>query len=482
MLFNSFVFVGFLAIVLPVYYRLSHRAQNTFLVMASYVFYGFWDWRFTSLLAISTLVDFFAGRGIAGARTPAQRNLWLVASLTTNLGILGFFKYCDFFVTSAAALLDKIGLSVSPPLLQIVLPVGISFYTFQTMAYTIDVYRGRQEATRDFVAFALYVSYFPQLVAGPIERASRLLPQITQPRRVGQDQWATGAQLLLWGYVKKVAIADSLAPHVDIVFANPMNAGGADLWIGLYCFAVQIYCDFSGYSDIARGVSRLFGIELIENFRQPYLARNITEFWRRWHISLSTWLRDYLYIPLGGNRRGVAYQYRNLILTMLLGGLWHGAGWKFVAWGGLHGVYLALHKVMTQGRKIGQERPPDSLPGWCHFAVKAVATFHLVCLSWVFFRAPDFACALDYLGGLMLSVAGQATGPGGSVIPEAGPTLAFYAVLVLLMDLGSWLADSESPVTARLPWWVRGTLYAAGALILAFVRESTGEAFIYFQF
>jgi alginate O-acetyltransferase complex protein AlgI len=367
MLFNSFVFVLFLAIVLPVYYALSHRWQNRFLLVASYVFYGYWDWRFLGLLAISTVLDFALALLIAGTDSPRRKKRRVALSVVVNLGILGFFKYFDFFVDSAAVLLESAGLQANLPMLRVVLPVGISFYTFQSMAYTIDVYRGIQPPTRNLLDFALYVAYFPQLVAGPIERASRLLPQIQSPRRVGQAQWERGAQLILWGYVKKVAIADGLAPYADAVFRDPSSFSGLSLWLGVYCFAVQIYCDFSGYTDIARGVSQLLGIELMENFRQPYLSRNITEFWRRWHISLSTWLRDYLYVPLGGNRRGPAMQYRNLMITMLLGGLWHGAAWTFVVWGGLHGLFLATHKYMTRGRKIGQEAPARDGAGMARF-------------------------------------------------------------------------------------------------------------------
>jgi alginate O-acetyltransferase complex protein AlgI len=480
MLFNSFVFVLFLAIVLPVYYALSHRWQNRFLLVASYVFYGYWDWRFLGLLAISTVLDFALALLIAGTDSPRRKKRRVALSVVVNLGILGFFKYFDFFVDSAAVLLESAGLQANLPMLRVVLPVGISFYTFQSMAYTIDVYRGIQPPTRNLLDFALYVAYFPQLVAGPIERASRLLPQIQSPRRVGQAQWERGAQLILWGYVKKVAIADGLAPYADAVFRDPSSFSGLSLWLGVYCFAVQIYCDFSGYTDIARGVSRLLGIELMENFRQPYLSRNITEFWRRWHISLSTWLRDYLYVPLGGNRRGPAMQYRNLMITMLLGGLWHGAAWTFVVWGGLHGLFLATHKYMTRGRKIGQEAPPATARERLVFVGKALGTFHLVCLAWVFFRAPDIGAALDCLGGML---AGMLV-PGGTQqpLPGIGTALIIYGAATLLLDLGSWLPNRELPLSSRSPWWARGLAYAAGLLMVAYVREFTGEVFIYFQF
>lgn len=480
MLFSSFIFVLFLAIVLPVYYLLSHRLQNLWLLLASYVFYGYWDWRFLSLLALSTAVDYLLARGMEAAPDPRRRKVLVALSVVVNLGILGFFKYFNFFVGSAAIALESMGMEPNLPFLQLVLPVGISFYTFQSMAYTIDVYRGIQPATRDPISFALYVAYFPQLVAGPIERATRLLPQIQKPRVVTQDQWNSGAQLILWGYVKKVVIADGLAPYADAAFSVPESQSGLMLWLGLYCFALQIYCDFAGYSDIARGVSRLMGIELMENFRQPYFSRNITEFWRRWHISLSTWLRDYLYIPLGGNRGGPTRQYRNLMITMLFGGLWHGAAWTFVIWGALHGLYLGVHKYLTGGRKIGQETSPDTPLGWLSYLANTLVTFHLVCLTWIFFRASTLSDAWNYLGGMLAGVFSLFL--NGELISGAAPTLVFCAVLVFLLDFGPWLSGKETPLSSRVPWWARGMAYALGLILLAYMREPAGEVFLYFQF
>jgi D-alanyl-lipoteichoic acid acyltransferase DltB (MBOAT superfamily) len=482
MLFNSFEFVAFFAVVLLVYPRLQHRAQNVFLLLASYYFYACWDWRFTGLLATSTVVDYCVAHALAAEERAGRRRALLLVSLITNLGILGFFKYFDFFIASAVELLSGMGVSTNPFLLRVLLPVGISFYTFQTLAYTIDVYRRSQEPTRDFIAFGVYVAYFPQLVAGPIERASRLLPQILSPRAVTTQQWASGAQLILWGYVKKVAVADSLAPYVDAAFANPENVSGGTLLLAVYCFALQIYCDFSGYSDIARGVSRLLGIELMENFKQPYLSRNITEFWRRWHVSLSTWLRDYLYIPLGGNRQGAGKQYRNLMLTMLLGGLWHGAGWTFVVWGGLHGIYLAAHKYMTQNRKVGLGEAPRDAGAWGRYILGVVGTFHLVCLAWVFFRAESIDVAYQMLSTMLASVLGAGFGAGDTALLGVWEALTFYGVLVLLLDAACWKRGAESPFVDSHPVWLRGVAYACGLFVLAFVRERGGEEFIYFQF
>lgn len=347
MLFNTSTFAFFLFFVLSIYFFLSHRYQNLFLLAASYVFYAWWDYRFLALLLFSTVWDYFLGAALILAPTPARRKLLLILSLVGNLGLLGFFKYFGFFVTSAAHLLELLGFQPHLPVLHILLPAGISFYTFQSMSYVIDLYRGKIAPARSFLDFALALTFFPHLVAGPIQRADTLLRQIELPRLLTWNHFRTGLLLMLLGYFKKCAIADSLAPFVDRIFLHPERCSSFLLLLGLYFFAFQIYADFSGYTDIARGVSRLFGFELVINFNQPYFATSITDFWRRWHISLSTWLRDYLYIPLGGNRHGGLYTYRNLFITMLLGGLWHGASWTFVLWGGLHGLFLSLHKAWT---------------------------------------------------------------------------------------------------------------------------------------
>lgn len=482
MLFNSWIFAAFLLLVLPVYYGLPLRGQNIFLLAASYVFYGWWDWRFLFLLFASTVLDYTVAIFLERSTNPRARRALIGCSLAGNLGMLGFFKYYDFFVASAKDALSALGIPFTPALLEAVLPVGISFYSFQTLSYALDVYRGEQRACRSFVDFALFVTYFPQLVAGPIERATRLLPQIQSPRRVGQYEWATGLQLMLWGYVKKVAIADGLAQYVDAAFAEPTRCDSLTLLLAVYAFALQIYCDFSGYSDIARGVSRLLGIDLMENFKQPYLARNITEFWRRWHISLSTWLRDYLYIPLGGNRHGELQQFRNLFITMLLGGLWHGANWTFVIWGGLHGLYLAIHKWVTRHRKIAIEPVPHGLRQWLLYVSNTLLTVHLVCLTWVFFRADSLDKALEYLA----LMADNALPVGATLhervflgLPDA---LVFYGLVVLVLDLKCWFPNVEIPFTMRDRWWVRGVAYAVGLLVLLLVREDVTGSFIYFQF
>jgi D-alanyl-lipoteichoic acid acyltransferase DltB (MBOAT superfamily) len=483
MLFNSYAFLVFLAVVLPLYYVLAHRWQNRMLLVASYIFYAAWDWRFLGLLFIQTVVDYFAALGMGQDPPPARRRLYLLASLGVNLGILGFFKYFNFFIDSFGLLLRGFGGTPPSLALHILLPAGISFYTFQTMAYTIDVYRRREPVTRDFLTFALYVSYFPHLVAGPIMRAGHLIPQLAKPRTVTREMLTTGVQLILMGYLKKVGIADPIAGYVEKAFADPGSFSAPALLLSLYLFAIQIYCDFSGYTDIARGVSRLFGIELTLNFLQPYFARNITEFWHRWHISLSTWLRDYLYIPLGGNRHGAWRTYCNLMITMLLGGLWHGASWTFVAWGGLHGLYLAVHKFLAGGRKVGLESPPRGLREWLTFLPAAIATFHLVCLTWIFFRAPDFGTAWTYLTGLFAHPLSVVADSGG--VPDyAGRLVAvgFYGLLMVLIDFGCWRRAREFPLPATTPALVRGFAYATALLIISFVGGSQVVPFIYFQF
>jgi alginate O-acetyltransferase complex protein AlgI len=477
MTFTSVTFGIFALVVLPLYWLLGHRQQNAMLLVASYVFYGWWDWRFLLLLWLSTIVDFFIARRMNRSAGAARRRLMWV-SVGLNLGYLGFFKYCNFFVASAHEALAALGLHVDVPLLQIVLPVGISFYTFQSISYIVDVYRSSREHTDDLVAFALYLAYFPHLVAGPIQRSTQLLPQLLAPRRVTQDQVERGAALILVGFFKKLVIADALAPTVNVIFAAPGARPRLELLLGTYLFAAQIYCDFAGYTDIARGVSRLMGIELRLNFRQPYLSTNITDFWRRWHISLSDWLRDYLYISLGGNRGGTWKTYRNLMLTMLLGGLWHGASWNFVIWGGLHGLYLAVHKALTPGRRAPEQPPPQAPPvtpsGVLGRVLGAVVTFHLVCLAWVFFRAPTLAVAWAYLRGIAVQ--------GGYV--TARPVLAalVYLPLVLLVDVPAWVRREEQPVSARWSWQARGLSYGAMLVACLWIGAPDGAPFIYFQF
>ncbi|MFI5396499.1 MAG: MBOAT family O-acyltransferase [Candidatus Binatia bacterium] len=468
MLFNSIAFLCFLPIVLIGIGVLPKSWRNSFLLVAGYFFYGCWDWRFLGLLFLSTNIDFFAGRAIYASTNARTRKLILIASLSANLTILGFFKYFNFFADSARALLHVLGFSPSLPVLSIVLPVGVSFYTFQSMSYAIDVYRGHTKPADRFLDYAVYVAYFPQLVAGPIERAAHLLPQIVSPAKVTWERVNIGLTLMLLGFTKKVLIADLLEPEVTRIFAHPGRMSSGMLLRGAYFFAFQIYCDFSGYSDVARGVSELLGIRLRINFNQPYLSQSITEFWRRWHMSLSAWLRDYLYIPLGGNRYGQRKTYRNLLLTMLIGGLWHGANWTFVAWGGLHGFFLAAERALG----VGQGESAVDNPVWR--GIKRVGltlvTFHLVVFAWIFFRAANFTLAFEYIRGIFLFNNLAAVG----VLP------LLVAVAILAIDVPQ-NASGEHAVFLRTPWWVQAPAYAAlcFAMILFGGRETP---FIYFQF
>ncbi len=472
MLFNSFEFLQFFAVVFVVYAALSHRWQNRFLLVASYFFYGSWDWRFLSLLLISTGVDYCCA--LAMERSPGRKKRYLLVSLCTNLGILGTFKYFDFFSLSAARLLEQLGFHADFPTLNILLPVGISFYTFQTMAYTIDVYRGRDKAARDLTCFALYVAYFPQLVAGPIERSTHLLPEFQKPRVITWSKIASALPLVIQGYFKKVLIADGVAPVVDRCFSNPGEFSSLTLLLGVYLFAIQIYGDFSGYTDIARGISRMLGIELCLNFRQPYLSSNITEFWHRWHMSLSSWLRDYLYIPLGGNRRGQYRTYINNMLTMLLGGLWHGASLKFIVWGGLHGVYLAIHKLTLRGRRVAPDQPSGNTLSLAVWLMKTVVTFHLVCFAWIFFRSDSLTAAMHYIGGILQG--------GSAPSPLIMYSFLFYGALTLLVDLACFFQNSEVPTTSKAPPFVVGAAYAAMVYLIIVLGERNAQPFIYFQF
>ncbi len=503
MLFNSIDFLFFLPVVLAIYYCLNLRAQNVWLLLASWFFYGYWDWRFLSLLWISTVVDFYCGRGIQNAASEVQKKRLLMVSLFTNLSILGFFKYFNFFVDSAVSVLGMFGIASPGIALHILLPMGISFYTFQTMAYTIDVYRGRQKATNSILNFALYVSYFPQLVAGPIERAGHLIPQLETRRRVGARRIADGLILILIGFFKKIAVADVVAVGANQIFSDPGQYNGFTLLLGVYLFAVQIYCDFSGYTDIARGTSKLIGIDLMENFQSPYFSSSITEFWRRWHISLSAWLRDYLYIPLGGNRHGTFNTYRNLMLTMLLGGLWHGASWNFVIWGGLHGLYLVVHKLgMTylgtgggrkgawkketlrqyegedESKRVEHAEPLASrLFGRAKKLVNIVLTFHLVCFTWIFFRSDSFDTTRAYIAGLM-------DFHSFSIGIDIWLILRAIVPVIMLFFIEIMQTRKESHTFARTyPFWKEALFFLALLLIIILFGSFDEEVpFIYFQF
>ncbi len=472
MLFNSWAFAVFFSVVLLLYLPRNKHWQNFILLAGSYFFYGWWDWRFLGLLILSTVVDFTVARQMPHSDGKPRRRL-LMVSLITNLGILGFFKYFGFFVDSATALLETLGFGVSTPTLSIVLPVGISFYTFQTMAYTIDVYRGRVEPTSNLLQFAVYVSFFPQLVAGPIERAQRLLPQFDKARRATREQFSSGAVLILIGLVRKIAVADVAAPVVDEVFSDLGAAGGMAIAGATLLFALQIYADFAGYSDIARGTARMMGIDLMINFEHPYFARNIALFWRQWHISLSTWLRDYLYIPLGGNRNGLANTYRNLMLTMLLGGLWHGAAWTFVVWGGIHGLALSGHRWMSSLRGKSTTEPSGSV-------VEGIGAWSLtmvvVMLAWIFFRAPGLGESLNAISSMLTLEGGFDRGALSSF-----GLFAALTGITLFIDLPQRVKGSHTAIM-KWPAAIRGVSYAGMILALVLAPSAPNNSFIYFQF
>ena len=400
MLFNSIDFAIFLPVVALIYWfalSTSLRLQNIFVVVASYVFYGWWDWRFLTVIIFSTFVDYLIGRRLATEANTRCRKLLLCTSVVVNLGLLGIFKYFDFFLDNFTAAFSLFGAEIPSSSLSIVLPVGISFYTFQTLSYTIDVYHKRMEPTRDLVAFAAFVSFFPQLVAGPIERASSLLPQFQKKREFDSTSAADGLRQILWGLFKKVVIADNCAFFVNDIFNNSTIYSGSTLALGAVLFAFQIYGDFSGYSDIAIGTSRLFGFELKQNFAFPYFSRDIGEFWRRWHISLSTWFRDYLYIPLGGSRGNRLMQVRNIFLIFCVSGFWHGANWTFVVWGALHAICF-LPLLMTNRNRTHMDSVANGggLPSVKELFSMCL-TFSLVTFAWIFFRAESMSQAISYV-------------------------------------------------------------------------------------
>ncbi len=476
MLFNSVVFLVFLAVVVPLWLALPRRLGTPFLVAASYFFYGYWDWRFLSLLFASTLLDYYVALALARAGDPRRRKALLWMSLAGNLGMLGFFKYFGFFVDSFEAMTASFGL---PPLdalhLNVVLPVGISFYTFQTLSYTIDVYRGRLSPTRNFADFALYVSFFPQLVAGPIERATHLLPQIAAGRRPGREDFREGIALVGIGMFKKVMLGDTCGRIVDAIFAAPGHYTSSELAAALLLFSIQIYSDFSGYSSIARGTARFFGVDLMENFNQPYLSASITEFWRRWHISLSSWLRDYLYVPLGGNRKGPVRTYVNLFATMLLGGLWHGANWTFVVWGGLHGLYLAVHKAMLGERKPAERFAPRGAASVAAYLGKVITTNLLVQLTWIFFRAPDFGTAFLFLRRIL-------AWHGGPHDAQLLTVTATYLAAAVAIDVVEYTTGDHAFLARLGPAFRTGIYAGMWAAILMYMFQAPPMPFIYFQF
>ena len=469
MQFQSFIFIQFFLLFYASYLLLmgNFKAQNILLVIASYIFYGYWDWRFLFLLIFSTIIDFVVAKLIDRTASERQKKIWLGVSLVSNLSILGFFKYFNFFTASFTDLLTTIGIPVNDLTVKVILPVGISFYTFQTLSYTIDVYRGHLKPAKSIIDFAVYVAFFPQLVAGPIERATSFLPQISNPRQIDLSQINAGIFLIIWGYFKKLVIADNLAQIADSIFNNYSDYQGLDIIIGILAFTVQIYCDFSAYSDIARGLAKLMGFELMINFRLPFFALNPSDFWSRWHISLSSWLRDYLYIPLGGNRQGTFNTYRNLFLTMLLGGLWHGAAWNFIWWGMYQGFILIVYRLIAG--KVRKRSPKDIIS----VISQMLIMFILTNVGWVIFRSNSGEQIIYLLTQWSFTISENTI--------SLGKELLFFTTPLLIVQLWQHLSCDLLIIT-KLPNWFTNLIYSFFLINICLygVRQST--EFIYFQF
>lgn len=469
MLFNSIEYLIFLPIVFIVYWLLksNYKYQNILLLISSYVFYGWWDYRFLSLIIFSSFIDYFVGKKIEKANGKENKKRWLLVSLCSNLGLLAIFKYYNFFADSFASTMSTLGWEVNDLTLNIILPVGISFYTFQTLSYSIDIYREKIKSCKDIIAFFTFVSLFPQLVAGPIERASNLIPQIEKRRSLNSTLVKTGIFQIFIGLFRKVAIADNLGVYVDAAYANHEIHNGSTLLIATIFYAFQIYFDFSGYSDIAIGSAKLFGFKFNRNFNLPYFSKTLTEFWRKWHMSLSYWLRDYLYISLGGNRKGEILTYRNLLLTMLLGGLWHGSSWNFIIWGGIHGLFLSFEKFTFSKLKINTFN-----------AFGFLYTFIVVLIAWVFFRAVDLNTAINILGKWI----SLEFGPIFIGDINAFVNGLLLAVTGILIDLKIFSSKTPLEDYGKKFSTIRLSVVVSVIILIICLFYSTAENFIYFQF
>ncbi len=473
MLFNSLEFFLFLPVVFVLYWFVLNKSlkwQNALVLAASYFFYGWWSWAFMALLMASTLLDYLYGFGVAAVdRKKAKLFLWL--SVVNNLGILGVFKYYNFFALEVQQGLDLVGLQTNPYLLKVALPIGISFYTFHGMSYVFDIYRGQQKPVRNFIDYAVFVSFFPLLVAGPIERANHLLPQVQKARTFRYQQALEGCRLILWGLFKKVVIADSIAQVIDPIFAHYTDHSGLTLLLAAIGFSIQIYGDFSGYSDIALGTAKLFGFELLSNFRFPYFSRDVAEFWRRWHISLSSWFKDYLYIPLGGSRAGKFKAVRNTFIIFLVSGFWHGASWNFIVWGFIHACGFLPLLLLNRNRKhlsevVAQEQLLPSLKAF----FQMLGTFTFVTFAWVFFRADTLTDATLYLQHIFVQ------GPQNGL---QGKSILLWGALLLGLDW--YLRHNERTLRVPTNRILRTAIYFAFALTVL-LKLGSHQSFIYFQF
>ena len=488
MIFNSFTFFYFFLIFYSIYWLILNnnlKLQNLFLLVSSYIFYGFWNYKFLLLIMISTIVDYYAGIYIYNSKTK-KKKLGLLISIIVNIGILAVFKYYNFFIDSLNQLIHFLfKTEINSWTLNIILPVGISFYTFQTISYSIDIYNNKLKPTRNFLSFATFVAFFPQLVAGPIERAKNLLPQILQKRTFSYNDSIVGLRLILWGLFKKIVIADGCAPIVDAIFADYQIMQGSTLFIGLILFSFQIYCDFSGYSDIAIGISKLLGINLKINFKMPYFSRNIGEFWKRWHISLSTWFRDYLYIPIGGSRGSVSFTLRNIFVIFLVSGFWHGANFTFIIWGLCHALlYVPFFLLGTNRKYISDVVAQNTFfPNITEF-FQVIYTYFAVVLAWVFFRAESLSVAFEYLNQIFsLSLFNS---PINDLINfSSGNNNKALAVILVLFVFAEWfmrksvypLTFNDSTIANKLSWVIYYLI-----IILILLYGGSSQDFIYFQF
>ena len=467
MFFNSSGFLLFFLAVLAFYYLpFSWRQKKVMLLVASYIFYGLWNPPLVLLLLASTVVDWIAGNQLYRIKDERNRKWWIFLSLAVNLGFLGFFKYGEFLMENFTWLVNQVGWDYQAPAWDIILPMGISFYTFQTLSYSLDLYYRKIQPARTFLDFALYVTFFPQLVAGPIVRSEELVGQFYEPKRATWNQFSWGIFLLTLGLFEKTVLADSLlASTAEKVFNTGSGMLPLDAWTGVLAFSGQIFFDFAGYSLCAIGIAHTLGMELPLNFRFPYAATGFSDFWRRWHITLSTWLRDYLYIPLGGNRSGLVRTYINLMLTMLLGGLWHGAAWTFIVWGGLHGLYLSVERFMRSRKLLLRES-----------ILTALGTFFFVNITWVFFRAEDFKSAGDMLKSMFFLA------ENGKAVLETSYLLVVWIVIALLFA-GHWIFRHSNleTIASKVPWWVLGGIWGF-MLFATLISQASGAQFIYFQF
>jgi alginate O-acetyltransferase complex protein AlgI len=471
MSYLSVEFIIFYILVFIVYRPANHRVQNLILLLGSYIFYGYWDWRFLGLILASTVIDFYIAKYMVLISKSSRKKQLLIATVFFNLSILGFFKYFNFFVSEFAGLLNLLGWSVEIKTLYIILPLGISFFTFQKLTYTVDVYRGKMAPTKRLVDFALFVAFFPQVVSGPIQRASDLLPQITKQRTIDLKQFQRGLFLILFGSFKKIVIADQLANYVNSVFDLKSHVSGLTIAIGTLLFTIQIYCDFSGYTDIARGLAKTLGFNYSLNFNLPYFSKNPREFWSRWHISLSTWLRDYLYIPLGGNRNSKFRTNANLMMTMLIGGLWHGAAWNFIAWGFYHGILLIVHrKISPLLQKIFRYLPLNDL-------IIIVCFFILTCYGWLLFRAGSLSQIVEFTYAMITNWT-----ISGVTLPAFDKTFLFGITLFIFIELFQYCFGNSYYYTI----WPAPFRYIMYSIMIVLITLNLGnnmsEEFIYAQF